>query len=107
ENFHQRQESTSKPASFLDNVIQFLDFRGPLRRADFLNALHAQTIKYYRQTQVTETSFKSAHLSELMQLEILQRLIHRTLINEPTFDVGMLPPTSRSYQFFMKELVSR
>jgi len=72
-----------------------------------LNALHAQTIKYYRQTQVADTSFNHAHLSEVMQLEIMQRVIHQTLTSEPTFNIGMLPQTSRSYQFFLKELVGR
>lgn len=106
ENFHQHKERP-KAISYLGQVFQFLDFLEPLRRAEFLNALHAQTIKYYRQTQVADTSFNHAHLSELMQLEIMQRVIHQALINEPTFNIGMLPKTSRSYQFFMKELVGR
>lgn len=106
QNYHQHKERP-KATGYLGQLFQFLDFLEPLRRSEFMNALHAQTIKYYRQTQVADTSFNHAHLSEIMQLEIMQRVIHQTLINEPTFDIGMLPKTSRSYQFFMKELVER
>lgn len=113
QNYHQLPEQTdsaSKPhkmTEYLNNIIQMFNFREPLRKAEFVNALHAQTIKYYRQNQVADTSFNQAHLAELMQLEIMQRLIHRTLMNEPSFDIGMLPTTSHSYQYFMKELVGR
>jgi|GEM_PF-6257364 len=106
QNYHQDKKSP-KVVRYFSQVFQFLDFLKPLRKAEFLNALHAQTIKYYRQTQVADTSFNHAHLSEVMQLEIMQRVIHQTLTSEPTFNIGMLPQTSRSYQFFLKELVGR
>ncbi len=113
QNYHQHPEPADsaakrpKMSEYLDNILQLLNFREPLRKSEFVNALHAQTIKYYRQSQVADTSFSQAHLPEMMNLEIMQRLIHRTLMNEPTFDIGMLPTTSRSYQYFMKELVGR
>ncbi|MGE3319968.1 MAG: hypothetical protein AB7I18_11805 [Candidatus Berkiella sp.] len=104
-NFH-LQKNNPKPKGYF-NILKFLDFLEPLRRAAFANALHAQTIKYFRQTQVADTSFNQAHLSEMMQLEIMQRLIHRTLMSEPAFNLNMLPATSQSYQYMMKELVGR
>lgn len=105
ENFHQHKEL--KPAGRLGNLLQFLDFREVFRRADYVNSLHAEAVKFYRQSQVADTSFNHAHLLQLMELENMQRLIHRTLLSEPNFDIGMLPPSSRSYQFFMKEQVGR
>lgn len=113
ENYHQNPEladidtNPAKSSGYFNNILQLFNFREPLRKAEFVNALHAQTIKYYRQTQMADTSFNQAHLAELMNLEIMQRLIHRTLLNEPSFDIGMLPATSRSYQYSMKELVGR
>ncbi len=106
QNYHQHKERP-KATGYLGQLFQFLDFLAPLRKAEFINALHAQTIKYYRQTQVADTSFNHAHLPEIMQLEIMQRVIQQTLMNEPTFNLDMLPRTSHSYQFFMKELVGR
>ncbi len=105
ENFHQHKEL--KPAGRLGNILQFLDFREVLRRADYVNSLHAEAVKFYRQSQVADTSFNHAHLLQLMELENMQRLIHRTLMTEPSFDTGMLPASSRSYQFFMREQVGR
>lgn len=105
-NFHQ-EKNPPNTSRYLNNVLKFLNFLEPLRRAAFASALHAQTIKYYRQKQVADTSFNNAHLSELMQLEILQRLIQRSLMSEPSFNMSMLPATSQSYQFMMKELVGR
>lgn len=105
ENFHQHKEL--KPRGRFGNILQFLDFREVLRRAEYLNSLHAEAVKFYRQTQVADTSFNHAHLLQLMELENMQRLIHRTLLSEPSFDIGMLPSSSRSYQFFMKEQVGR
>jgi hypothetical protein len=106
QNFHQHKERP-KATGYLGQLFQFFDFLEPLRKAEFINALHAQTIKFYRQTQVADTSFNHAHLPEMMQLEIMQRVIQQTLMDEPTFDIGILPKTSRTYQFFMKEMVGR